>query len=150
MSLSVTGRSRASAKWPRRRVRDAPAQDLAVRIRVGDLPECAERCIEVHRGLPRLLSESNRGFRSIACQGQEHRLEEARSIGLKRRASSCRMSQFIGPPAMEVSITHVFSPCKTAVQPMSVLYGPTSYLPPRDDWCSLQKLASVPASQVYC
>ena len=35
------------------RVWDAPAQDLAVRLRVGDLPECIECCIEVCGGLPR-------------------------------------------------------------------------------------------------
>ena len=55
MSLSVT-RSKPCEELRKqqcRRVRDALAQDLAVRVRVGDLPERVERCVEVHRGLPR-------------------------------------------------------------------------------------------------
>jgi len=46
-------------KRPRRRVRDAPAQDLAVRVRIGDPPERVERCVEVRRGVSR---ERERGL----------------------------------------------------------------------------------------
>ena len=52
MSLSVMG-SNSARNCVSGHVRDAPAQDVAVRVRVGDPPARVERCVEVRGRLPR-------------------------------------------------------------------------------------------------
>ena len=55
MLLSVTGSKPCEElpERPRRRLQDAPAQDLAVPVWVGNSPERVERCVEVRGKLTR-------------------------------------------------------------------------------------------------